>query len=72
MKEISASELRTKGLSILNSIGPDGVVITKRGRPVARLIRYHNDCHDLIGIFKGRIKIKGDIFSTGLRWNAES
>jgi len=72
MKEVSASQLRAKGLSILKSIGPEGVVVTKRGHPIARLIPYRNNCADLIGCMKGQLKIKGDIFSTGIRWDAES
>lgn len=71
MDNISASQLREKGVSILKSVGPEGVIVTKRGRPIARLLPYHNDCRDLIGIMKGRIKIKGDILSTRLRWNAD-
>jgi len=72
MKEISATLLRDKGHSILKSIGPEGVFITKRGRRVAHLVPYLNDCRDLIGCMKDRIKIKGDILSTGIRWHAES
>jgi len=27
---------------------------------------------ELIGVLKGKVKIKGDILSTGARWDAES
>lgn len=72
MDTISASQLRAKGVSILKSKGPEGVIVAKRGRPVARLIPYRSDCADLIGCMKGRLKIKGNILSSGIRWNAES
>jgi antitoxin (DNA-binding transcriptional repressor) of toxin-antitoxin stability system len=47
-------------------------VITKHGRPVAKLIPIQEQSANLIGSMKGKIKIKGDIFSTGVRWNAQS
>jgi len=72
MDKFSASELREKGVSILKYVGQEGVIVTKRGRPVARLIPYRIDCAALIGCMKGQLKIKGNIFSTGIRWNAES
>ena len=44
----------------------------KDGKPVVRLIRIESDCAELIGSMKGKIRVKGDIFSTGIKWNAES
>ena len=37
-----------------------------------RVIPISADSSSLIGSLKGRVKIKGDILSTGIRWNAES
>jgi hypothetical protein len=31
-----------------------------------------SSCADLIGSFKGKIQIKGNLLSTGLKWDAES
>jgi len=39
-KTISASEFKAKCLRILDHLGPQGVVITKRGQPVARVIPF--------------------------------
>ena len=50
----------------------DNMLITKQGRPVARLIPERSGCASLIGSMKGRITIKGEILSTGVKWNAES
>jgi antitoxin (DNA-binding transcriptional repressor) of toxin-antitoxin stability system len=47
-------------------------VITKRGKPVAKLIPLGADSASLIGSLRGKVKIKGDIMSTGARWNVES
>lgn len=59
MKSIAASRFKEQCLAILDSVDPEGIVITKHGKPV-------------IGSLKGKIKIKGNILSTGLRWNAQS
>jgi hypothetical protein len=44
-------------------------LLTKRGRPPGRTIPADADCAGLIGSMKGRIRVKGDILSTGIRWN---
>jgi hypothetical protein len=37
------------------------------------LVPIQNDCSSLIGSLKGKIRISDqDIFSTGIKWNAES
>jgi prevent-host-death family protein len=72
-KTLSASEFKARCLKILDELQPEGLVVTKRGRPVAKVtpIRIAKNA-DLIGCMKGKVKIKGDIFSTGIKWNAES
>ena len=57
---------------MLDTLENEGVVITKRGKPVAKVIPISSDCADLIGSMKGKVKIKGDILSTGLEWDVES
>jgi antitoxin (DNA-binding transcriptional repressor) of toxin-antitoxin stability system len=59
-------------LSLLDHVDDQGIVITKHGKPVAKLVRIESSSSNLIGALKGKLKIKGDIFSTGERWNAES
>ena len=53
-------------------IAADGIVITQRGKPVAKMIPLTADSASLIGSLRGKLRIKGDIMSTGARWNAES
>ena len=72
MKTVGAAQFKEQCLSLLDNVGPEGIVITKHGRPVAKLIPIGLESAALIGSFKGKIKIKGDIRSTGVRWNAES
>ena len=65
---ISASKFKERCLTLLDCVDEDGIVITKRGRPVAKLVRIESNSSNLIGALKGKLKIKGDIFSTGERW----
>ncbi len=71
-KRIAAAKFKEQCLSILDRVDRDGIVITKHGQPVAKLIPIEREHRQLIGALKGKIKVKGDIFSTGIRWDAES
>jgi prevent-host-death family protein len=72
-KVINASELKAKCLKILDELEPSGILIVKRGKPVARLIPVSDrNASQLVGSLKGKIKIKGNILSTGIDWNAQS
>jgi prevent-host-death family protein len=66
MQRISASRFKEQCLSLLDDLGAEGIVITKRGKPVAKVIPIGSGCAGLIGSMKGRLKIKGDIMSTGI------
>jgi antitoxin (DNA-binding transcriptional repressor) of toxin-antitoxin stability system len=43
---------------------PEGLVITKHGKPVAKLVPIRSEPGSLIGAMRGRIKVTGDILST--------
>ncbi len=70
METIGAAKFKEQCLSILDHLSPDGLVITKRGKPVARLIPVPTMSADLIGSLKDEVKIHGDIMSTGVKWNS--
>jgi len=72
MEVINASKFKEQCLALLDNLDPEGIVITKHGKPVARLIPASSDCADLIGSMKGKIRVQSDILSTGLKWDAES
>ena len=72
MKSVPAAKFKEQCLALLDQVGPDGILITKHGKPVAKLVPIHTDTAKLIGSFKGKIKIKGKILSTGVKWDAES
>ena len=72
MKRIAAAKFKEQCLAILDRVDPEGIVITKHGKPIATLHPIKAESASLIGALKGKIKIKGDILSTGLKWDAES
>ena len=57
-------------LSLLDRLGPEGIVVTKHGKPVAKVLPFQQASADLIGILRERVTIRGDLTSTGARWNA--
>jgi antitoxin (DNA-binding transcriptional repressor) of toxin-antitoxin stability system len=72
-RSLSATEFKAKCLRILDNLGPQGIIILKRGRPVAKLTPFSGRTNkELIGLMKGKIVIKGDLFSTDVKWNAQS
>ena len=72
MVKVAASKFKQQCLSILDSLGPEGIIITKHGKPVARVTPVRSSSAALIGSMKGKIKVKGNILSTGIKWDAES
>jgi antitoxin (DNA-binding transcriptional repressor) of toxin-antitoxin stability system len=70
MDQLNASKFKEQCLSLLGHLDREGIVITKHGKPVARLIE--SGCADLIGSIKGEVKVTGGILSTGIKWDAES
>lgn len=72
MKQMPAAKFKEQCLAILDDVDEDGIVITKRGKPVAKLIPIRSESAELIGALKGKLEIKGDILSTALSWHAES
>ena len=72
MKSVPAAKFKEQCLALLDQVDPDGIIITKHGKPVAKLVPIHTDSAKLIGSLKGKIKIKGNILSTGVKWDAES
>ncbi len=72
MTQLNASKFKEQCLALLDHLEPEGIVITKHGKPVGRLMPVNSSCADLIGSMKGSIQVKGDLMSTGIKWNAES
>lgn len=72
-KTLTATEFKAKCLKILEELDARGVVVTKRGRPIARVTPVSDASSEkFYGALKGKIVIKGDILSTGIKWHAQS
>ena len=71
-RSIGAGQFKEQCLSLLDSLEPEGIVITKHGKPVARLLPMASESGDLLGALAGKLKIRGDILSTGAAWDAQS
>ena len=73
-RTMKASEFKAKCLRLMDEVAEDGgeIVITKNGKPVAKLTAFHERPKSLFGIDKGRLKILGDIISPiDVEWEAE-
>ena len=64
-RRISAAEFKTNCLRLMDDVAKRRVpiVITKRGKPVAKLVPVDEGPIDLFGYMAGTIKICGDIVS---------
>lgn len=71
MKRIGAAKFKEQCLALLDTLDAEGLVVTKRGKPVARVLPYDSGDSELIGSLKDKLKVRGDVFTTGLRWDAD-
>jgi prevent-host-death family protein len=70
---ISAATFKATCLEVLDQVAETGreVVVTKRGKPVARVAPIVNKPAQIVGAMKGEIEILGDIISPlRVRWKA--
>jgi prevent-host-death family protein len=67
MKTMAAAKFKEQCLALLDRVDADGILIIKHGKPVAKLVPIQTDNANLIGSFKGKIKIKGNILNTGIK-----
>ncbi len=72
MKVIGAAKFKEQCLALLDDLGNDGLIITKRGRPVARVLPLERQDAELIGSLRDKVEIRGDILSTGIEWYADA
>ena len=73
-RTIKASEFKATCLKLMDEVAESGeeIVITKNGKPVAKLTAFHERPKTLFGIDKGRLEILGDIISPiDVEWEAE-
>jgi prevent-host-death family protein len=64
MQTIQASKFKANCLALMDQVARTGetILVTKHGRPVAELRPHRRPrARSLIGLHKGRVKIRGDI-----------
>ncbi|MBT9582533.1 type II toxin-antitoxin system Phd/YefM family antitoxin [bacterium] len=74
-KTISAANFKAKCLQIMDSVqeGHTEIVITKRGRPVAKLVPYEASPPAAFGFMAGTGSVHGDILEPlDEAWDAEN
>ena len=82
MKSVGVAYFKEHCLELLAQLDAEGLVIHEDGEPIARVIPHEevpSEQQDdevpwasLIGSLRDEVTIHGDIFSTGIRWDAES
>ncbi len=65
MKTMAAGAFKVHCLAVMDEVQSkrEAVVITKRGKPVAKLVPVDSKTDDIYGFLKGKGKILGDIVS---------
>ncbi len=65
MKQMRASTFKARCLSVMNDIQATGepVIITKRGKPVVKVVPVESEKDDIFGFMAGKFTIVGDIES---------
>jgi prevent-host-death family protein len=68
MKTIPAGAFKTKCLALMDEVKSrrETIVITKHGKPVAKLVPANTDTDDIFGFFAGRGSLRGDVVSPAL------
>ena len=73
-KTLNASEFKAKCLQLMDEIAETGgeIVITKRGKPVAKLVPYRKPLKAPFGKYRGLMQLYGDIDEdpVELEWDA--
>lgn len=63
MKTMAAGSFKTHCLAVIDEVNAkhETIVITKHGKPMAKLVPIANNPDDIFDSMQGRIKILGDI-----------
>jgi prevent-host-death family protein len=65
MKQMRASVFKAKCLAVMDDVQATGepVIVTKRGKPVVKVVAVKAEKDDIFGFMAGKFKIVGDIES---------
>ncbi len=72
MKTIAAGEFKARCLTLMEDVRStrEPLVITKRGKPVAKLVPADDDKDDFIGRLEGVFRVVGDVESPMDGWES--
>lgn len=73
-KTISAAEFKARCLGLMENVAREGtsITITKRGKPIARLVPAETEHEPFLGSLRGLATYTGDLTEpTGEIWEAE-
>jgi prevent-host-death family protein len=67
-KTVPAGAFKTNCLALMDEVKArrETILITKHGKPVAKLVPANADADDIFGFFAGRGSLKGDVVSPAL------
>ena len=74
-KRVAAAEFKARCLELMDHVqrSHQSLVITKHGRPVARLVPYEIEPTDIVGFLAGALTSYGDVISPlDERWEASA
>ena len=68
MKKMAAGSFKAHCLAVMDEVQAkkETVIITKHGKPVAKLVPVSEEKDDIFGFFRGKIRITGDVVSPAL------
>ena len=74
MRYMRASTFKARCLSIMNDVQATGepVIVTKRGKPVVKVVPAESEKNTIFGFMTGKFKIVGDIEAPAIppkNWN---
>jgi len=76
LRQVSAADFKANCLRLMDEVAQrrQPIIVTKRGKPVAKLVPADDEPVDLFGYMAGTIKIVGDVTSPieDLEWTADA
>jgi prevent-host-death family protein len=65
MKKMAAGAFKAKCLAVMDEVQAkrESVIITKRGKPVAKLVPVEHGTDEIFGFYAGKGRIVGDVIS---------
>jgi prevent-host-death family protein len=69
VRRIAAGSFKVHCLAVMDEVQArrETVLITKRGKPVAKLVPVEEQTDDLFGFLRGKVTIVGDVVSPALQ-----